>query len=65
LIQRALPRISKLRRDEKPIEGEGRREVRDCPQKVEKSGDKARKFLINPAKSEGRATIAKMFISGR
>jgi hypothetical protein len=30
--------------------GEGRREVRNCPQKVEKGGDKARKISHKPRK---------------
>jgi hypothetical protein len=31
-------------------EDEGKRKVRDCPQKVEKSGDKARKISHKPRK---------------
>jgi hypothetical protein len=65
LIQRALRRIGKVRRDEKPIEGKGGGRSATVHKKSRKVEIKHGKFLINPAKSDDRAKIAKMFISGR
>jgi hypothetical protein len=65
LIQRALRRITKLRREEKPIEGRGGGRAATVHKKSRKVEMKHGKFPINPAKSEDRAKIAKMFTSGR
>jgi hypothetical protein len=62
LIQRALRRIRKVRRDEKPIEGRGRSAT--VHKKSRKVEIKHGKFPINQAKSEDGATITNMSSSG-
>jgi hypothetical protein len=57
--------IRKLRKDEKPIEGRGGGRSATVHKKSRKVETKHGSCPINPAKSEDRATIAKMFISGR